>query len=144
VATTIACLEDAAMTGRMALRDAWWTRGSGPDRGVDRSASAPVVRLRLAALFAAQLFDYGTFTLMVDRHGITAETNPIVAHGFASFGLPMVAIAKLALVVLVGAVIVLLGRGGRGRAATPRLAGLVAVLAVAAGLVGGLSNVIPY
>lgn len=132
------------MTGRMALRDARFIRRSAPDTVVDRSPSAPVVRLRLAALFAAQLFDYGTFTLMVDRHGITAEANPIVAHGFASFGLPMVAIVKLALVILVGAVIVVLGRGGRGHAATPRLAGLVAVLAVAAGLVGGLSNVVPH
>jgi hypothetical protein len=113
-----------------------------PARG--RSASAPVVRLRLAALLAAQLFDYATFTLMVERHGIAAEANPIVANGFATFGLPMVAIAKLALVVLVGAVIVLLGRGGPGHAATPRLAGLVAVSAVGAGLVGGLSNVLPH
>jgi hypothetical protein len=132
------------MTGRMALRDARFSRRVAADSLVDRSPSAPVVRLRLAALFAAQLFDYGTFTLMVDRHGIAAEANPIVAHGFATGGLPMVLIAKLALVVLVGAVIVLLGRGGRGRAATPRLAGLVAVLAVGAGLVGGLSNVLPH
>ncbi len=109
-----------------------------------RSTSAPVVRLRLAALLAAQLFDYATFTLMVERHGIAAEANPIVANGFASFGLPMVAIAKLALVVLVGAVIVLLGRGGPRHPATPRLAGLVAVLAVGAGLVGGLSNILPH
>jgi len=110
----------------------------------DRTPSAPVVRLRLAALIAAQLFDYGTFTLMVDRHGIAAEANPLVASGFAVYGLPLVAVSKIALVILVGAVIVLLGRGGPGRAATPRLAGLVAVLAVGAGLIGGLSNILPH
>jgi hypothetical protein len=110
----------------------------------DRSPSGPIVRLRIAALVAAQLFDYGTFTLMVDRHGIGAEANPLVASGFAVYGLPLVAISKLALVVLVGAIIVLLGRGGPGRAATPRLAGLVAVLAVGAGLIGGLSNIVPH
>jgi len=110
----------------------------------DRTPSAPVVRLRLAALIAAQLFDYGTFTLMVDRHGIAAEANPLVASGFAVYGLPLVAVSKIALVILVGAVIVLLGRGGPGRAATPRLAGFVAVLAVGAGLIGGLSNILPH
>jgi len=125
------------MPRRMALQDLVATTLD------DRSPSAPVVRLRIAALVAAQLFDYGTFTLMVERHGIGAEANPLVANGFAVYGLPLVAISKLALVVLVGAIIVLLGRGGPGRAATPRLAGLVAVLAVGAGLVGGLSNILP-
>ena len=110
----------------------------------DRAPSAPIVRFRLAALAAAQLFDYGTFTLMVDRHGIGAEANPLVAGGFAVYGLPLVAMSKIALVILVGAIIVVLGRGGPGRAATPRLAGLVAVLAVGAGLIGGLSNILPH
>ena len=50
--------------------------------------SGPILRFRLAALLAAQLFDFGTFTLMVGRHGIVAELNPLVAQGFVAFGLP--------------------------------------------------------
>jgi hypothetical protein len=95
----------------------------------------------MAALFAAQLFDYGTFTIMVQRHGIGAEYNPIVAHGFLTFGLPIVALAKLALVVLVGSVTVLLGQDRSARVATTRLATFVTIAAVVAGLVGGISNV---
>jgi hypothetical protein len=106
-----------------------------------RVIPASILRLRLAAVLAAQLFDYGTFTLMVERHGIRAEANPIVAHGFLMYGLPMVALAKLALVVLLGSVIVVLGQERPGRAAAPRLAAFVTILAVAGGLLGGISNV---
>lgn len=106
-----------------------------------RVIPAPILRLRLAAVLAAQLFDYGTFTLMVERHGIRAETNPIVAHGFLMGGLPMVGLAKLALVVLLSSVIVVLGNDRPGRAAAPRLATMVTIIAVAAGLLGGISNV---
>ena len=105
---------------------------------------ASILRLRLAAVLAAQLFDYGTFTIMVERHGIHAEANPIVAGGFAMYGLPLVAVAKLALVVLLGSVIVVLGRDGSSRVAAPRLATLITVLAVGGGLLGGISNVVPH
>jgi hypothetical protein len=101
-----------------------------------------VLRLRLAALFAAQLFDYGTFTLMVERHGIRAELNPIVAHGFATFGLPIVALAKLALIVLIGSIIVVLAHDRTASRRTTRVATFVAMLAVVSGLVGGISNVL--
>lgn len=107
----------------------------------DRLLPAPVLRLRLAALFAAQLFDYGTFTIMVERHGIKAELNPIVANGFLAFGLPIIALAKLALVVLVGSVIVLLGHDRSASVTTTRIAAFVTIIAVIGGLVGGISNV---
>ena len=103
----------------------------------------PILRLRLASLLAAQLFDFGTFTYMVGQHGIRAEANPIVAGGFLAFGLPVVAVMKLALVVLVSAVVVMLGREAPIHPSTPRLATLVTVMAVVAGLAGGLSNVRP-
>lgn len=99
-----------------------------------------IVRLRLATILAAQLFDYATFTMMIARHGIAGEANPIVAQGFAAFGLPIVVIGKIALIVLCGSLQVVLLRGvGTGRASC-RLATLVALLAVAAGLTGGISN----
>jgi hypothetical protein len=104
--------------------------------------SGPILRFRLAALFAAQLFDFGTFTLMVGRHGIMAEVNPLVAQGFVAFGLPLLVVVKLALVVLLGSIVVLLGREGPSGRPSSRLAAGVAVLAVAAGLVGGVSNVL--
>lgn len=107
-----------------------------------RVLPAPVLRLRLAALLAAQLFDYGTFTLMVERHGIRAELNPIVAHGFATFGLPIIALAKLALVVLIGSIIVVLAQDRTASPRTMRVATFVTMLAVVGGLIGGISNVL--
>ena len=107
-----------------------------------RVLPAPVLRLRLAALLAAQLFDYGTFTLMVERHGIRAELNPIVAHGFAAFGLPIIALAKLALVVLIGSIIVVLAQDRTASPRTMRVATFVTMLAVVGGLIGGISNVL--
>jgi hypothetical protein len=103
-------------------------------------APAPILRFRIAALFAAQLFDFGTFQLMIERHGIAAEANPLVAQGFIAFGLPIVVIAKISLVVLVGSILVLLGREAASRPVSARLAAIVVVAAVVAGLLGGISN----
>ncbi|MEA2609895.1 MAG: hypothetical protein QOJ75_2138 [Chloroflexota bacterium] len=99
-----------------------------------------ILQLRLATLFAAQFFDFGTFTVMIGRHGIVAEANPIVAQGFLVLGLPLVAMTKLALIVLVGAVVVLLGRADPSRRTSIALSAIVTVVAVGAGLVGGISN----
>jgi hypothetical protein len=112
---------------------------------ISRQAPArrAVVRLRLTTLFAAQFFDFGTFAVMIGQRGIAAEANPIVAQGFMVFGMPMVVAAKIALVVLVGAVIVLLDRHDHPRRARLELSALVTIVAVGAGLVGGISNVLP-
>ena len=101
---------------------------------------APILRFRLAALFAAQLFDLVTFTQMVGRHGIGAEANPLVAEGFTEHGLPLLVLSKLALVILVGSIVAVLGREQPERRTSPRLAAFVIVAAVAVGLAGGLSN----
>lgn len=109
--------------------------------GWQADASRAVLRFRLATLFAAQLFDFGTFSVMVGRHGILAELNPVVAGGFVLFGMPFLALAKIILVVLVGSIVVLLGRQERrGRFLISSLAAAVTVLAVAGGLLGGISN----
>ncbi len=102
----------------------------------------PVLRFRLAALLAAQLFDFGTFTLMIGRHGIVAEVNPIVAHGFMAFGLPILVLAKVALVVLLGSIVIVLTRERTAERSIPGLAAAVTILAVIGGLVGGISNVL--
>ena len=106
---------------------------------VIRPVRGPIVRFRLAALFAAQFFDLGTFSLMVDRHGVAAEANPIVAQGFADWGMLLVVVAKIALFVLVGSIVFLLAEHPRRRASL-RLAAVVTVVAVVAGFTGGVSN----
>jgi hypothetical protein len=98
-----------------------------------------VLRFRLAALFAAQFFDLGTFTLMVDRHGVAAEANPIIAQGFADWGMVLVVVAKVALFVLVGSIVVLLAEHPTRRASLG-IAAVVTVAAVVAGFTGGVSN----
>jgi len=101
--------------------------------------------LAMLTLTIAQLFDLGTFVRMVGRHGPAAETNPIV-HGLLNdFGLPFVVVAKIVVLSLVVAVIgVLAGRAAPGHPpmaiAHRRLVGAVFAVAIAAGLIGGLSN----
>src|SRR5688500_9022145 len=90
---------------------------------VIRPVRVGVVRFRLAALFAAQFFDLGTFSLMVGRHGVAAEANPIVAQGFADWGMVLVVVAKLALVLLVGSIVVLLAAPPTRRASVGLAAG---------------------
>jgi len=104
--------------------------------------SGAILRFRLAALLAAQLFDFGTFTLMVGRHGIAAEMNPIVAQGFDYYGLPILVVVKFALVILLGSIVVLLARDRPSRQSVRGLAASITILAVAGGLVGGISNVL--
>ena len=104
--------------------------------------SGPILRFRLASLLAAQLFDFGTFTLMVDRHGIVAEMNPIVAQGFTSFGMPVLALSKIALVILLGSIVVVLARDRASRGPVRGLAASITILAVLGGLAGGISNVL--
>jgi hypothetical protein len=101
---------------------------------------APVVRFRLAAIVAAQLFDYVTFQLMVQLHGIHFELNPIVSGTYQIGGFGILLVAKLALAVLVGATIIILGRRSSVDQPPSRLASAVTLTAVYGGLVGGISN----
>jgi hypothetical protein len=97
------------------------------------------MHLVLATVAVAQLLDLGTFIRMVWLNGPSAEANPIVAGLLLGYGLPFVAVAKVAGLSLVNAVIVVLA--GRSRPdAHPQLVHLVAGLAVVAGLIGGWSN----
>jgi hypothetical protein len=100
-----------------------------------------ILPFRLATVAAAQLFDFGTFTVMIARHGIITELNPLIAQGFAQFGVPILALMKAALVVLVASTIIVLDRKQSVRPTLPA-ATLVTVLAVVGGLLGGISNVI--
>ncbi len=101
--------------------------------------AASVGFLRLATLALAQAVDLATFSVMVARHGAAAEANPLVSDLFVTLGLPAVVVAKLALIVLVGALCVTsAARGGRG--VWSLVGGLPLALAIAAGLIGGITN----
>jgi hypothetical protein len=107
------------------------------------SKAATVGFLRLATLFLAQAFDLATFSVMVSRHGLAAEANPIVSDVFDSYGMPAVVMLKLALVLLIGALVVAAAaRGGRGHWAM--IGGLPLAFAIAAGLIGGITNTAAY
>src|SRR3982750_3602063 len=95
--------------------------------------------LRLATLFLAQALDLATFSVMVARHGAAAEGNPLVSNLFDTFGFPAVAFAKLALIVMIGALcIAASSRGSRG--IWSMVGGLPLALAIAAGIIGGITN----
>jgi hypothetical protein len=115
--------------------------------GIDPPATGTahaLLWLRIATLLAAQLFDYGTFTVMIARHGAMAEANPLVAQGLVAYGLPMLALVKAALVLLLGSIVIILGRPTPLPSIASRIATIVALLAVASGLLGGVSNVLVF
>jgi len=95
--------------------------------------------LRLATLALAQMLDLVTFRLMVAEHGAAAEANPIVSDLFATHGLPAVVIGKVALVVLIGALSIAATANGR-RGVWAIVGGLPLALAIAAGIIGGITN----
>jgi hypothetical protein len=93
------------------------------------------VPFSLAILMAAHLFDLLSFLVMTELHGMEAEANPIVVLLHQEMGLPGLTLVKLAAVVFGGAVFVFLAPQRR------RLATAVILYGIAAGMVGGLSNV---
>lgn len=107
--------------------------------GIGLGRAASVGFLRLATLFLAQAVDLATFSAMVARHGAAAEANPIVSDLYVSYGMSAVIIAKLALVILVGALSVAAFSQDR-RGVWSVVGGLPLALAIAAGLIGGITN----
>ncbi len=96
------------------------------------------MELRLLVAAVAQLFDLGTFAAMVERHGPTAEANPLIFTLLVHWGLPMVAVAKVSLITLVSSASILLYRTGTRRSRW--LSGAVIAVAIVAGIIGGGSN----
>ena len=89
----------------------------------------------LAVLALAHFFDYASFVVMVDKHGLAAEANPIVVQLAEQAGLPGLTIAKIATVAFAALLMTLIAPKRR------RLAMGLLMFGVAAGLVGGLSNI---
>jgi hypothetical protein len=75
---------------------------------------------------------------MVRRVGLDGELNPVVTGLIDGYGLPMAAIAKVALMALVVAIALLLSRSP---ARVDRIASAaVLTAAIVAGIVGGATN----
>jgi hypothetical protein len=89
----------------------------------------------IALLIIAHIADYATFLLMVARHGLGAELNPLVATLFEDWGLELLTLAKFATVLLVASVFLVVGRE------RPRLAGTVLAFGVLVGFLGAFSNI---
>jgi hypothetical protein len=100
----------------------------------------PILAQALLTMATAQLLDLATFVTMIHRLGPRAEANPFVVELLGAGGLPEVVLAKILLVALVGSVAVALvvGRVPSAR----RAGGLLLAIAIAAGVLGGWSNVL--
>lgn len=99
----------------------------------------PVFTLGLLTMAVAQLLDFTTFAMMMERLGPGSEANPLVAQLVDSHGIVLVALGKAAVVLFVASVAVLLGTRNRP-ASHRRLAAIVVAIAIIAGIVGGGSN----
>ena len=92
----------------------------------------------LAVLLLAHIFDWASFLVMIARHGLGAEANPIVVTLVEETGVPGVTLAKLATVALAAGLAVLIAPKRR------RMAMLLLGFGVVAGLVGGISNIATF
>jgi hypothetical protein len=102
----------------------------------------PVLFTGLITMAVAQLFDFGTFVVMVRRHGPSAEANPLVAQVLDTYGIPLLALAKLALIVLVGSIALILT--ARASTLERRMAAGIIGIAIIAGIVGGGTNSLAF
>ena len=93
----------------------------------------PVAALVVLAL--AHLFDWVSFLVMITRHGLSAEANPIVVQVFEETGLTGVTIAKVATVVFAALLAMLIIPNRR------RLGMGLISFGVVAGLFGGITNI---
>jgi hypothetical protein len=88
----------------------------------------------VALLAAAHLFDYVSFLAMTSRHGLAAELNPIVVRLAQDYGLAGLTLAKVGSVAFLALVAVVVARS------RPRAAVALVLIGIAAGLIGGISN----
>ncbi len=92
----------------------------------------------IGLLSLAQFFDYSTFLILVSRHGLAAEANPIVVRIAETSGLPGLTLAKILTVAFAASMMLLVAPR------RPKLAMVLVAFGVAAGLVGGISNVASF
>lgn len=88
----------------------------------------------IGLLILAHMADYLTFLVMVARHGISSEANPIVASLAQDHGILMLTLAKTAAVLLVASTFLVVGR------TRPRVAAGVLTVGVVMGGIGAITN----
>ena len=89
----------------------------------------------LAALALAHFFDWASFLVMINRHGMSAEANPVVVFLAEGLGIPGLTVAKVVTVAFAALLMTVIAQRRR------RLAIGLLVFGVSAGLVGGVSNI---
>jgi len=89
----------------------------------------------LAVLALAHFLDWASFLVMIARHGLGAEANPIVVTLIEQTGVTGVTLAKVATVAFAGLAAVVIAPRRR------RMAMGLLAFGVAAGVVGALSNI---
>jgi hypothetical protein len=89
----------------------------------------------LVVLSLAHIFDYASFLALMARHGIAAEANPLVVALAHETGLPGLTLAKVVSVAFATVLVSVIFSWRRS------VAVVVLVFGVAAGIVGGLSNI---
>ena len=89
----------------------------------------------LAVLALAHFLDWASFLVMIARHGLGAEANPIVVTLIEQTGVTGVTLAKVATVAFAGLAAVVIAPRRR------RMAMVLLTFGVAAGMVGALSNI---
>lgn len=88
----------------------------------------------IALLILAHAADYLTFMVMVARHGLGAELNPIVVKIAVEHGLLLLTLAKTSAVLLVASTFLVVAR------TRPRVAGGLLAAGVVLGGLGAMSN----
>jgi hypothetical protein len=96
-------------------------------------SALPLIALGILAV--AQLFDYVSFMVMVERHGLATELNPIVVALANSVGLVGLTFVKAGAVLFLAFAVLLLMPRRRHVAVS------VLAVGVVLGIVGGVSNV---
>jgi hypothetical protein len=86
-------------------------------------------------LALAHFFDYASFLVLVSRHGLAAEANPVVIRIAQTAGIPGLTIAKIATVAFAALLMFLIAPKRR------RLAYGLLIFGICAGVVGGISNI---
>ena len=92
----------------------------------------------IGILAAAHFFDWATFLILMSRHGLAAEANPIVVRIAQTSGVPGLTLAKILTVAFAASLMVLIAPR------RPKLALALVAFGVAAGLVGGISNIASF
>jgi hypothetical protein len=92
--------------------------------------------LAIGLLITAHIADYATFVVMVARHGLGTELNPVVATIAQDGGLALLTVAKFSTVLLVASVFLVLARS------RPRVAAGVIGFGVFIGALGAYSNIL--